>query len=399
MLSTFAPPSVVLSLADVEIAQQAAEETGYRDAVLARIRSLEGTRRDAPPTTIEACSCFAGQLLNGVENHPVAVALHRAYAEHRPVRFSPDTLWLLVCQGVAQHVHLHAEELRHQFVRHSGRLELKITVDADQFHSGSPENPWPVALEMFSQQIAEHIGEKHAWFVPDFSTTSATEKAAAEIVLMDVVEKYFRFVLGRVICGIPNIELEGSARDWCRLSERVDRFRDLNLDWWIAPLQNILKQFAAASAGDVDSAFWRSIYRIHQPTVPCSQRTSLGWFAVLFPYITVGWRTRETVRSPWLSDQAALSDMLHPDRTVRRLSGERYDGLAESSLPSGLSRVPFQWRDQSPDGATIRELPMEFLAGFVGIRQDRQSMCLRPEIGWAVSRKPYRGSADGAFRS
>ncbi|MEZ6129391.1 MAG: DUF4419 domain-containing protein [Planctomycetaceae bacterium] len=392
MLSTFTPPSVVLPLSDVEIAQQAAGETGYRDALLARIRFLERTRKDDPPATIEACSSFAGQLLNGVENHPVATALHRAYAEHRPVRFAPDTLWLLVCQGVAQHVHLYAEELRPHFVSHSGRMELKITVDADQFHAGSPENPWPVAIEMFSQQIAEHVGDRHAWFVPNFSTTSPTDKAAAEIVLMDVVEKYFRFTLGRVICGIPCIELEGSEQDWCSLSERVDRFRELNLDWWIDPLQNILKQFAAASAGDVDSEFWRSIYRVYQPTVPCSQSTSLGWFAVLFPYITVGSRTRETLRSPWLSDQNALSEMLHPDRTVRQLAGERYKGLAASLLPSGLSRVPFQWRDQSPDGATIRERPMEFLAGFVGIRQDRQSMCLRPEIGWAVKRASGRNT-------
>jgi hypothetical protein len=27
---------------------------------------------------------------------------------------------------------------------------------------------------------------------------------------------------------------------------------------------------------------------------------------------------------------------------------------------------------------------MQFLAGFVGIKQDEESLALRPEIGWAV---------------
>jgi hypothetical protein len=53
----------------------------------------------------------------------------------------------------------------------------------------------------------------------------------------------------------------------------------------------------------------------------------------------------------------------------------------------------------SLDGATIREIPMEFLAGFVGIQQDYQSRCLRPEIGWAVRRKTDHDSAVGADRS
>jgi hypothetical protein len=78
-----------------------------------------------------------------------------------------------------------------------------------------------------------------------FSTTGATEMAAAGLVLMNAVEQYFhfRFVLSRVICGISYIELEGTIADWRTLSDRVTRFRDLDLDWWIDPLQKILQQF------------------------------------------------------------------------------------------------------------------------------------------------------------
>jgi hypothetical protein len=44
---------------------------------------------------------------------------------------------------------------------------------------------------------------------------------------------------------------------------------------------------------------------------------------------------------------------------------------------------------------------MEFLGGFLGIRQDPDSLCLRPEIGWAVrdtSREPYSDPMEGYIR-
>jgi hypothetical protein len=47
-------------------------------------------------------------------------------------------------------------------------------------------------------------------------------------------------------------------------------------------------------------------------------------------------------------------------------------------LPSGLSKAPFRWNylDQSFD--------MEFLGGFVGVSQDKETLAMRPEIGWVL---------------
>ena len=44
--------------------------------------------------------------------HPLLAATHLAFAEHRPLVLSPDAVWLTIAQGVAQHVRLHAHELR-----------------------------------------------------------------------------------------------------------------------------------------------------------------------------------------------------------------------------------------------------------------------------------------------
>jgi hypothetical protein len=49
-----------------------------------------------------------------------------------------------------------------------------------------------------------------------------------------------------------------------------------------------------------------------------------------------------------------------------------------------MAKAPFRWEylDSS--------YQMEFLAGFVGVRQDAETLALRPEIGWAVHEPAHR---------
>lgn len=54
------------------------------------------------------------------------------------------------------------------------------------------------------------------------------------------------------------------------------------------------------------------------------------------------------------------------------------DGPGVDNFPTGLAKAPFRWQYYS------REYNMEFLGGFVGVRQDSETLRLRPEIGWAV---------------
>jgi hypothetical protein len=53
-----------------------------------------------------------------------------------------------------------------------------------------------------------------------------------------------------------------------------------------------------------------------------------------------------------------------------------------SELPSGTSRAPFHW------DYLDRSFDMEFLGGFVGVSQDKDTLAVKPEIGWAVREAP-----------
>jgi 5-aminopentanamidase len=64
-------------------------------------------------------------------------------------------------------------------------------------------------------------------------------------------------------------------------------------------------------------------------------------------------------------------------------------GPSLGDFPSGLARAPFVWKYR------VQRFEMEFLGGFVGVRQDPATLTLRPDIGWAIRQSCKQGPADG----
>lgn len=135
-------------------------------------------------------------------------------------------------------------------------------------------------IDEFSAKVREEIGPASGLFVPRFSTTGLTERIAAEVVLLDVVQNY-EFVV-RTICGIPTISLEGTVEDWQELADRVEAFAEYDLEWWITPLRPILQEFVAAARSDVRGPFWQSIYRFGGYSGGAAVS---GWITAFFPYL------------------------------------------------------------------------------------------------------------------
>ena len=323
----------------------------------------------ATTRSIEACSRYHGRLVADVFAHPVIVALHRGFMQHRPLCLSPDMIWLLICQGVAHHVNVHAESLRPQFVRHRGKG--RIEVRRDDFIKGSPENPWDEVIDEFSIRLREHIGPTHDLFVPRFSTTGPTERIAAEIVLLDAMQCHFEYVL-RTLCGIPAITLEGTAEDWQALADRAEAFAKFDLEWWLTPLQPILQEFVATARGEGRRPFWESIYKFRSFS---GGAAVTGWIAAFFPYFKDE-QGNPTEKNPWLAEGGPKLKLL----LAGKWDPERFDrsGPSPGAFSSGLARAPFVWKYLE------QEFDMEFLGGFVGVAQEPATLALRPEIGWAI---------------
>jgi hypothetical protein len=277
-----------------------------------------------------------------------------------------------VAQGFANHLNANAEELRSKFVKHSGKLT--IAVRRDDFVKGSPENPWPEVFGEFSRHIREHVGATtHDLLLPNFSTTGAVDKAASEVVLLDAMQSFFSYEF-HTACGIPQIVLEGTPEDWSTLAERTRGIGKFGLEWWAEALAPILDEFVAASRGRVNARFWQSIYKLDGGS---GGPYTTGWITAFFPYLKDWQSGRASHKNPWLAGGGKeLQELLYPPR--KRDPHRFGHGPTTEAFPSGLARAPFLWNYLG------RSFEMEFLGGFVGVRQEAESLRLRPEIGWAV---------------
>ena len=289
-------------------------------------------------------------------------AVHLAYASHYPLVLTPDAVWMCIAQGFAHHVNQNAEKLRNMFVEHDGKKVL--TVRRDDFVKGLAGNPWPEVFDSFSDQILEHVGaETHEVLTPDFSTTTRVDRAAAQVVLMSTFQAYFSYCF-HTLCGIPEITLRGTVEDWKKLRDKALKLEQYDFKWWTDELKPILDQFVSAASGNVDRHFWSRIYK--QTNASGGPYIS-GWIVNLFPY---------------LKGYPEGSFCINRQLQMWEKEWENKHGfgiLTSDSIPSGVMSTPFKW--QYYDNV----FDMQFRAGFMVVTQDRSTLEIHPEIGWAVA--------------
>jgi hypothetical protein len=351
LFSRVAVPGISFDSCDVPVAVTPLPEFTMRQAIE---RALS-----AP---VEAASAPMQPVVKFpfASSNPFVMTVHYAFADHRPLVLSPDHIWLLICQGFAQHVNTNAETMRYVFVNHAAKKTLQV--QRDDFIKGSPNNPWQEVFPAFTDQLRANLAtDVHDLLMTPFSTTGSVEKAAFEVTLLDAFKAYFDYAMGTG-CGIPSITLEGTPDDWRSIINRAERLKTFDLDWWLDHLLPILQEFANAAEGRINRAFWESIYKFEAVS---GATFVTGWLVNFFPYIdATHFRSshQSYERNPYLNQG-------HGDE-----AGRFSIGLAAT----GLSRTPFKWDVIKVDYA------MEFVAGFIGATQNAETKALRPYIGWAV---------------
>jgi len=284
-------------------------------------------------------------------------AAHISFDNHLPLTLSPDDIWTAIAHGFAAHVNNHAEELRKQFVSHEGKK--RINIRRDEFIKGSPDNDWMGGFAEFSDKIGECIGKKKDLLVSSFSTTGVIEKATSEIVLMDTMKRYIDYWC-ITKCGIPEITLLGTVEDWEQICERALALSEFKCEEWIGALIVVLDEFVKAAKGNVNKSFWQRFYKLNDSS---GGPYITGAINVFFPYIGKDASKPNTHMSTWQEDK------------IIWFGG----GPATYEIPMGLSLVPFTWDYYG------RELPMQFIGGFVGTSQDQETLAVKPALGWAVA--------------
>lgn len=311
-------------------------------------------------SSVEAFGGAVSTVVVGVREHPLLAAARLAFCQHRPLVLRPDDVWMCLTQGLAQHLALHAEELRERLVDRGGQETL--VVERHDFVPGAA-NPWPELFGAYCDAIARRIGRRRDLVVAGFSTTGPAERAASEVVLLEALRPFFRYEL-HTFCGIPSVTLDGTPADWRSIVERARNLGELGLEPWVRALEPVLARLVATADGRPDAGFWRSFFTWESGS---GGHRVTGWVNALFPYLV----------------DAQGRPAPNPFAYERPADGSEPDGPTWERFPTGLSRAPLRWivqRSHQPP----QTLSMELLGGFVGVSQDPVSLALRPELGWAV---------------
>jgi hypothetical protein len=297
--------------------------------------------------------------------HPLLSAVGRAFAEHRPLVLSPDAVWLTIAQGVAQHVRLHAGELRSRLVSSPGRKRLEV------LHAGPmPTNAetWRDMVGSFGRQLLDEVAAAEL-FACDFSTSTEVERVAGQIVLLDAYSPYFPLWL-TCVCGIPSVTLTGTVDDWRKIRERVDALPGFGLERWSRSLTPIADRFVHAAAGEVDTGFWQ---RIYNPADAYGGERITGWAARLYPYLTG--RGGADRPNPLLD-----LPIDHPREVTSGRIGYTGPGVRSDTVPATLSRVIVNINDRvARENRTVA-----LHAGLVAVAQNHDG-ALQPVAGWHLT--------------
>jgi hypothetical protein len=375
-------------------------------------RKIQYDNRFPKRIIIEAAAKGSGELVNTYSTNAVAAAMVTAYAEHRPLVLSPDMIWLLILQGFASHIEADPEKMRPYFVDFQGQKTLEVV---RAWTKGNPDNPWENVFDEFGKKIAKETkGDLAANCLPHFTTTGIVEKAAFDISLMRAMDPFFDYQVS-LLCGIPEITLEGTPADWELLEQHATSLAQYGLAWWIDPLKPVLHEFTQASKGQADADFWAKMVKKRSYPAGCTQDPFLsGWMLNFFPYINDKpnpWiinpdsiQTFETAFAAYevkANERKAEWELIHQNIEKQEKNGKKAKKEREKlfSLPRVSAPRPESFGLKTLD---VSDLPgslgkanvilndngamynMEFLAGFIGIRQNSETFALRPEISWII---------------
>jgi hypothetical protein len=315
----------------------------------------------------------------------LATMVYKAFYEHYPLKLGPDAIWLVIAQGFGKYVARNVERLRCKFVNFEGKKSLVIERGAS-FCLGNPANDWATVFPEFGSLIAENIGAETAALIEgSFTTTTAADRIASNIVLMDTMQHYFEYSM-LCGCGIPYIELLGTLADWELVRTKAERLREYalgpesELSVWLDELLPVLDHFVRAAQGDPDQAFWGSVCNLMGASGLPGQPLS-GWVQVFFPYV-VNNEFNRTLRE-WrvaFAEAAAIGAAAALKKAGHRRFGEKYArGLKLDEIPGSISNAPVTFID-IPTGQRVA---LTFYSGLTSIHQDPDG-ALSVRSGWAV---------------
>ncbi|KAF5007058.1 hypothetical protein FDECE_6603 [Fusarium decemcellulare] len=270
-------------------------------------------------------------------------AAYHAYSTHHHLTIRPEDVWFSILTQLSFYIVKNAEKLRSFFVEHEGQKELEVMDEGSLEYA----NFGALAVRM-TGLIEKNVKdpELRAWVMPEFSTTTDTDKVVAAILFMGVMQKYFTYKMS-LTCGIPSVTLLGEVSDWEIILSRLDKLEQLGDEptkfaEMLRPIiRHMILSFTEPTSPKVLD-FWNTI-ATHNPVGSGTDFIS-GWM---------------TAFCFWDEDGNCKPRFRKQSLT---LEGVRYPTVNIDKVPVGFASVPVNVND---NGDSIN---CTMLAGSLGIQ-------------------------------
>ena len=281
-------------------------------------------------------------------------AVYEAYNNHWTLRTTPEDWWFTIIRTVALAIDENAENpvVREFFVDHTGKKELRVNV----LPGTLPHN---VDYSDFFNQMADLIKQniKVTGYVDtirsDFSTSSEIHKIISEITVMTSTQDFFDFT-GGTFCGIPDIEMLGTLKDWENLKTKVSDLKKI--------LQKISQHIYLTDYYDQVEEICDNLIETYKGS---SLNTTSEWWSHIFTKEERYGSGGGTYYNGWFID------------SFLNLGSVSSFG----AIPTGLVTVPMKLKENS------HEENSTLVAGIAGIKiykYDRDTPAVQANHGWAM---------------
>jgi hypothetical protein len=296
-----------------------------------------------------------------------AAAILQAYSSNQHLFLSPDDVWLIIAQGISQHINYNLEKYRQRIVNHQGQKRVEIhagslLLEENEKEDKKEENETCNWITFFDRlnQATDVIMIKDL-LTCNFSTSTKSTKISSELVLLNSVHfnsNYETINNSSAKFGIHKITLDGTLDDWLNIQKKINLLRklSLDLDFWLDRLDPVVGQFISTYKGDIDLHFWNTFStEVDFDFSSLSQRNNImltGWISAFFPY------SKENI--PLDVNCIHVLD-----------------------IPDGRISIPFVDEDDSPS--------IRIVSGFFGTKQElhtennENDIIVSPVIGWAIT--------------
>lgn len=310
-------------------------------------------------------------------------AAYHAYSSHHHLIIRPEDVWFAILSQLNFYINAHAEELREYFVAHEGQRELWVYAEG---------NIQTVNMGRLAEQMTKEIQNNvkdpdlQAWIMPEFTTTTDSDRAVAAVLMMGAMQKYFSYGFG-LMCGTPSVTLLGEREDWEKILSKLNKLSQFGDEpsVFAGLLRPILRNFIATfdaqpkpTAEVLD--FWSRI----------ADRHSGG----SGPSYLSGWITAFCM---W--DEAGKS--LHRFQSWQDYSlefeGAKYHQVDTDDIPAGFASVPVTVNDNG------KKYKTKMVAGSFGIQVTSSGQKTDPghdhASSWNKNYRPGEGTEEPGLDS